>query len=129
MTVLVAAGVVWRSDRILLTRRPPGVHLAGVWEFPGGKIQPEEDPRTTVSRECQEECGIDVDVGGILEVTFHRYEKKSVLLLFYRCDWVRGEVLHRGVTDHAWVFPSDLLRYELPPADRPLVEKLMRAAR
>ncbi len=126
-TVLVAAGVITRPGlrEVLLTRRLAGVHLAGKWEFPGGKVEPGEDPRHAVARECQEECGVEVSVGEILEVTFHAYPSKNVLLLFYDCELVAGQVRHLGVADHAWVLPKDLGDYDLPPADRPVVAKLL----
>ena len=124
MTVLVAAAVIRREGRVLLTRRMKGTHLAGLWEFPGGKLEPGEDPRDTVRRECLEECGIDVEVIDILDVTFHRYEQKDVLLLFYDCRLVAGEVQHLGVAAHAWVAPDALDDYPLPPADVGVVAKV-----
>ena len=63
-------------------------------------------------------------MGEILDVIFHRFETKSVLLLFYNCSLVAGEVQHLGVSDHAWVRPEELANYPLPPADAPLLEKL-----
>ncbi len=123
-TQLVAAGVIQQGDRLLLTKRPRGVHLAGKWEFPGGKVEAQEDPRETVVRECLEECGITVEVGDILETAFHRYPEKTVLILFYSCRLVEGEVRHLGVTDHVWSRASDLDQYELPPADLSLVGRL-----
>lgn len=124
-TVIVAAAVVRRGDRILLTRRMEGAHLAGMWEFPGGKVEEGEDPEAAVVRECREECAIDLVVDDILEVTFHRYAKKDVLLLFYACRLASDrEVEHVGVADHAWVLPSELRDYPLPPPDERLVRKL-----
>ena len=127
MTLLVSAAVVVRQGRVLLTRRPSGTHLAGKWEFPGGKVEPGEDPRETVVRECREECCIELRVDGIFEIVFHRYAQKDVLLLFWRCTLEHGEVQHVGVTDHAWVRPEELNAYDLPPADQPLVLALQSA--
>lgn len=125
MTVLVAAGVITRGDgRILLTQRLAESHLGGAWEFPGGKVEAGEDPRETVVRECREECAIEVAVDDILEVTFHRYPEKDVLLLFYRARLVAGDVRHLGVADHAWVVPKEVADYPLPPADVAVVAKL-----
>lgn len=92
-----------------------------MWEFPGGKLEPGESPEETLVRECREECGIEIEVGKILDVTHHRYPEKDVLLLFYRCALRGGEVQHLQVADHAWVAPGDLDRYELPPADARVV--------
>src|SRR4051812_571287 len=82
-TLLVAAAVVIEGERVLLTQRKVGTHLAGAWEFPGGKVQAGEDPRAALVRELREELGIASVVGEIMEVTFHRYPERSVLLLFY----------------------------------------------
>lgn len=124
MPVVVAAAVVIDEGRVLLTRRREGRHLAGLWELPGGKLEEGESPEEAVVRECREECGIEVRVIDILEVTYHRYPEKEVLLLFYRCALVRGEVEHLEVADHAWVLPSELGSYPLPPADDRVVEKI-----
>lgn len=124
MPVVVAAAVVIQSGRVLLTRRAEGQHLAGMWEFPGGKLEDGESPEEALVRECREECGIEVEVGEILDVTHHRYPKKAVLLLFYRCALRRGEVRHLQVADHAWVAPRDLESYPLPPADERVVSRI-----
>ena len=130
-TVIVAAAVVRHEGRILLTRRMAGAHLAGMWELPGGKVEAGEDPEVAVVRECDEECAIDVVVDDIVDVTFHHYAasddkpSKDVLLLFYGCRLgARRDVQHRGVADHAWVRPSELHAYPLPPPDAKLVRKL-----
>ena len=91
-TVIVAAGVVIEGGRVLLSQRKRGTHLAGAWELPGGKVDAGEDPREAVRRELREELGIEVTVGEILDVTFHRYAdaNKSVLLLFFEASRVPG---------------------------------------
>lgn len=122
--IVVGAGVIVRDDgRILLTQRGAG-HLEGLWEFPGGKVEDGEDPRDTVVRECREECAIEVRVDDILDVTFHRYPNKDVLLLFYRCTLVSGEVRHVEVADHAWVSIDEMHTYPMPPADEPVLKKI-----
>lgn len=75
-------------------------------------------------RECREECGIEIAVAGILEVTHYRYPEKEVLLLFYRCELRSGQVQHLQVADHAWVAPADLGAYPLPPADERVVSRI-----
>ena len=122
--VVVAAAVVIRDGRVLLTRRAEGQHLAGMWEFPGGKLEDGESPEEALARECREECGIDLEVAEILDVTHHRYPEKDVLLLFYRCELRAGEVRHLQVADHAWVAPDDLDDYPLPPADERVVARI-----
>jgi len=122
--IVVAAAVVIREGRVLLTRRAEGQHLAGMWEFPGGKLEDGESPEEALVRECREECGIDVEVEEILDVTHHRFPEKSVLLLFYRCRLRAGDVRHLQVADHAWVAPAELDRYPLPPADDRVVARI-----
>jgi len=124
MPIVVAAAVIIRNGRVLLTRRAEGQHLAGLWEFPGGKLEEGESPEEALVRECREECGIEVQVEQILEVTHHRYSEKNVLLLFYRCGLRAGEVRHLQVADHAWVAPHELGRYPLPPADERVVARI-----
>src|ERR1700744_3366976 len=87
-TVVVAAAVLIEESRVLLTQRRAGAHLAGAWEFPGGKVEPGEDPREALRRELAEELGIAARVGDVVEVTFHRSEDadKAVLLLFYEAS-------------------------------------------
>ena len=124
MPVIVAAAVLIREGRVLLTRRAEGQHLAGMWEFPGGKLEPGESPEAALTRECLEECGIEIEVGEILDVTHHRYPEKDVLLLFYRCALRTGAVRNLQVAEHAWVSPDELDRYSLPPADQGVVAKI-----
>src|SRR5712671_345295 len=82
-TIVVSAAVLIEGGRVLLSQRKAGTHLAGAWEFPGGKILPGEDPRDALSRELREELGIETTTGEIVDVTFHRYAERAVLLLFY----------------------------------------------
>jgi 8-oxo-dGTP diphosphatase len=95
-----------------------------MWEFPGGKVEEGEDPQRAVVRECKEEIDVDLEVIDVLDVAWHRYREKDVLLLFYDCRLRAGEVRHLGVADHAWVEPARLADYPLPPPDMRLIEKL-----
>ena len=123
-TVIVAAAVVRHEERVLITQRVSGAHLGGMWEFPGGKLEPGEGPEIALVRECREECGIEIRVLDILDVVFHAYEKKNVLLLFYACELVSGEVQHLEVAAHAWCLPSELDNYDFPPPDVRVLQKL-----
>ncbi|MDH5492400.1 MAG: (deoxy)nucleoside triphosphate pyrophosphohydrolase [Myxococcales bacterium] len=122
--IVVAAAVIRRDDRVLLTRRPLGSHLAGLWEFPGGKLERGESPVACLMRECLEECGIEVEVLEIFEVTHHRYEDREVLLLFYGARIVRGEVQDLQTAGHRWCPLGELDDGLLPPADRGVAAKL-----
>jgi 8-oxo-dGTP diphosphatase len=123
---IVAAAVIERDGRVLLTQRVKGAHLEGYWEFPGGKVEDGESPEVALARELREECGIDVDVTDILDVAWHRYPEKDVLLLFYDCVIIRGDVQDLGVAAHVWCVPEDLDRYQLPPPDARVISKIKR---
>lgn len=124
--ILVAAAVVLRDRRVLLTQRKQGTHLAGAWEFPGGKVEPDEDPKVAVARELREELGVEVEVGDIVDVTFHRYPEKSVLLLFYAARLADGSPEPRplDVADLTWSAAGDLRDEAFPPADVAVLAKV-----
>lgn len=122
--VLVSAGVIIDDGKVLLTQRMPGAHLAGTWEFPGGKVEPGESPEHALLRELREEIGVHAAVDDILDVTFWRYERKDVLLLFYRARVLEGEVRDLGVAAHRWAAPDELAALSFPPADVKVLEKV-----
>lgn len=125
--LIVTAAVVTRADgTILLTQRPKGKRDAGLWEFPGGKLEPEESPEEGLKRELLEELGMEIEVDGIEQVIHHRYDWGPVLLLFYRCRPINRQLEHKDVADHAWVAPEQLESYPILPADGPIVERLVR---
>src|SRR5215475_10023251 len=111
-TDIVAAGIVIERGRVLLSRRKKGSHLAGLWEFPGGKVEAGEDPRAALRRELDEELGIDAEIGEIVDVTFHRYDDadKAVLLLFFEATRLAGSPEPRAidVAEVGW-FDADAL--------------------
>jgi 8-oxo-dGTP diphosphatase len=123
-TVIVAAAVIEERGRILVSRRPAGAHLEGYWEFPGGKLDEGESPEEALVRELSEELGISIRVDRILDVAFHRYPEKAVLVLFYACTRMSGEPRDLGVAAHRWAAVSDLRDEEFPPADVRLLARL-----
>jgi 8-oxo-dGTP diphosphatase len=123
--ILVTAGVTIRDGKVLVAKRNKGSHLEGLWEFPGGKLEPNESPEECLAREFREELGVDIQVGKILEVVYHRYPEKNVLLLFYSSDLVEGEPKPLDVAELAWVPKVDLLELDWVPADIPFVKRLM----
>ncbi len=127
-TVLVSAAVLIERDRVLLTQRKPGGHLAGAWEFPGGKVEPGEDPRAALRRELAEEVGIDADVGEIVDVTFHLYEEveKAMVLLFFEATRREGSPDPHALDVAAvkWAVRNDLRDAEFPPADLAVLAKV-----
>ncbi|HXG48522.1 MAG TPA: 8-oxo-dGTP diphosphatase MutT [Methylomirabilota bacterium] len=123
-TIEVAAGLVFRAGRLLITQRPAGGHLAGLWEFPGGKREPGESFEECLRRELLEEVGIEVDMLETVESISHDYPEKRVRLEFLRCRWRAGEPRPLGCAAVAWVGPADLTRYEFPAADARLLRRL-----
>jgi 8-oxo-dGTP diphosphatase len=124
--VLVSAAVIVEAGRVLLTQRKSGTHLAGAWEFPGGKVEPDEDPRDALVRELGEELGVTAEVGDIVEVTFHRYPSKSVLLLFYEARLAAGSPAPQAIDVAAvrWAEAAELQDELFPPADVAVLSKV-----
>jgi 8-oxo-dGTP diphosphatase len=116
-TITVVAAVIVEQQRVLVTQRPQGSHLAGAWEFPGGKVEDDEDPRDALARELHEELGIDAEAGAILDVAFHRYDAKSVLILFYLTRRLSGEPQPVQVAAVRWCEAHALDTLQFPPAD------------
>jgi 8-oxo-dGTP diphosphatase len=125
--VLVAAVALVDPDgRVLLAQRPPGKHLAGMWEFPGGKVHAGESPETALIRELAEELGIETDAKCLAPFTFasHAYEDFHLLMPLYVCRVWQGIAQPLEGQKLAWVRPAQLTDYEMPPADIPLIAML-----
>ncbi len=122
----VAAGLVERDGLILITQRKQGSHLAGLWEFPGGKREAAETWQDCLVRELHEELAITVTVGELRYETVHHYPEKSVRLRFYAAVLISGEPRPVDCAAVAWVGPKDLPTYAFPEADRELVALLAR---
>ena len=127
MTVVVAA-VIEDSQGFLVTRRQPGVHLAGMWEFPGGKIDPEESHGAALQRELREELDAEVDVGECVYRTTHAYRERTVELYFYRCR-LKGVARPLLGQEMRWVPQGELHSLGFPPADTELIELLAKSDR
>ena len=126
-TIVVAAAVVERDNRFLVTKRQTGVHLAGLWEFPGGKSEPGEDHAACLAREVREELAVDVLVGEEIFTTMHEYAERTVELHFRRCE-LAGEPRPQVGQEMRWVARADLAALEFPPADAELIRWLTRRA-
>ena len=121
--VLVAAVALLDADnRVLIAQRPAGKSMAGLWEFPGGKIEPGETPEAALIRELHEELGITVLPACLAPFTFasHAYETFHLLMPLYLCRKWTGDVTAREVQALRWVRPNALADYAMPPADEPL---------
>jgi 8-oxo-dGTP diphosphatase len=121
--LVVAVALLDADNRVLLTRRPPGKPMAGLWEFPGGKVDEGETPEAALIRELQEELGITVPVKCLAPLTFasHAYESFHLLMPLYICRRWEGEVTPLEGQEIAWVRSQKLPSYEMPPADVPLI--------
>jgi len=124
--LVVACALIDPSGKILLARRPEGKKLAGLWEFPGGKVNPGETPEAALVRELHEELGIKVDPRNLAPFVFasHAYETFHLLMPLYLCRRWTGGVESRENQALAWVAPDRLAEYPMPPADRPLIPML-----
>lgn len=127
LLLVVACALIDLDDRILVTQRPQGKSLAGLWEFPGGKIDPGETPDQAIIRELNEELGIDVLAACLAPVNFasHEYEEFHLLMPLYICRKWQGTVSAKEDQAMKWVRPNALNQLEMPPADKPLIHALI----
>ena len=130
MTVIeVAAGLIHRDGRYLIARRKVGVHLAGYWEFPGGKREAGETLEECLQRELREELNVRVDIPVPYRIVRHEYPEKVVELHFFRCVIESGEAEALECAELRWVLPEEFSQFEFPPADGVILEALQRDAR
>jgi 8-oxo-dGTP diphosphatase len=125
--ILVAAVVLLNEEgKVLLAKRPPGRPLAGLWEFPGGKVDPGEDPETALIRELMEELGIEIARADLVPLTFasHAYPEFHLLMPLYLCKRWEGDIAAQENQELLWVKPDELRLYDMPPADEPLKASL-----
>jgi len=119
-TIVVTAAVIEHDDRFLLTKRQRGVHLAGYWEFPGGKCETNEDHATCLARELREELDVDARVGFEVLATTHEYPDQVVELHFFQCE-LFGDPVPQFGQEMRWVPRAELTTLAFPPADAELI--------
>ena len=126
LVLVVACALIDADGRVLIAQRPDDKPMAGLWEFPGGKIEHNERPEETLIRELKEELGIDVLEACLAPLTFasHRYEDFALLMPLYICRRWNGTPAPREHRELKWVKPVELTRYRMPPADLPLIPML-----
>jgi 8-oxo-dGTP diphosphatase len=126
MLFVVAAALTNQDGEILLQKRPEGKQMAGLWEFPGGKVDTGESPESALVRELNEELGIKVSTENLVPVTFasEPLGERNLLLLLYRCTKWQGEPVALDSPELRWLLPSDMNSLSMPPADFPLVRAL-----
>ena len=124
--LVVAAALLDPDNRILLAQRPEGKSMAGLWEFPGGKIEPGESPENALIRELGEELGIDITPACLAPFTVasHRYDDFHLMMPLYICRKWHGTITPREGQQIAWVRANKLRSYQMPPADVPLIAML-----
>jgi 8-oxo-dGTP diphosphatase len=127
LLLVVAAALIDADNRVLIAQRPAGKSLAGLWEFPGGKLDPGERPEAALIRELQEELGIEVKEACLAPLTFasHAYDDFHLLMPLYICRRWDGMVTAREGQQLAWVRANKLRDYPMPPADLPLIPHLI----
>jgi 8-oxo-dGTP diphosphatase len=126
LILVVACALIDVDGRVLIAQRPPGKPMAGLWEFPGGKVERGERPEQTLIRELEEELGIVVEEPCLAPLTFasHAYPEFHLLMPLYVCRRWQGSVAAREHARIAWVRPNRLREYPMPPADEPLISHL-----
>jgi 8-oxo-dGTP diphosphatase len=127
IVLVVACALVDKDGRVLISQRPEGKAMAGMWEFPGGKVELGERPEQALIRELKEELGIDVTAACLAPLTFasHGYPSFHLLMPLYVCRRWKGEIRPGEGQKIAWVRPNGLRAYPMPPADVPLVAHLI----
>ena len=126
MLVVVACALVDADGRVLLAQRPEGKAMAGLWEFPGGKIEPDETPEAALIRELNEELSIDVTAACLAPLSFasHEYEDFHLLMPLYVCRKWDGQIMPREGQRVKWLRPRDMFDLAMPEADKPLIAAL-----
>jgi 8-oxo-dGTP diphosphatase len=126
LVIVAACALIDPDGRVLIAQRPPGKSMAGLWEFPGGKVEPGERPEESLIRELREELGIAVKEECLAPLTFasHLYPDFHLLMPLYVCRRWEGFVEAREGQQLKWVRPPELRNYPMPPADEPLISHL-----
>ena len=122
--IRVAAALIEKEGRYLIARRKEGVHLSGLWEFPGGKCEAGESFESCVQREVLEELGIEITPPHYFMTHNYEYPEKKVELRFFSCHIRQGEPKAWGCAEYCWVRPNELNQYTFPPADTPVLTLL-----
>ena len=125
--ILVTAAIIEKARKYLITQRLKNAkYFPDLWEFPGGKLEPGENPRVCLEREIFEELGIEIKAGDIFGRTSYTHNENTHIELegFY-CDYISGKIQHLEVQDHKWAYPNEMKSYDFCPADLVFIEKLI----
>lgn len=121
----VTAGIIEKDGRFLIAKRKKGKHLEGKWEFPGGKVEPEEKPEECLCRELREEFCIKTKVGDFLTESIFKYKERKIRLLGYYVKYISGKFQLNDHDEIQWITVDDFYKYDFAEADMPLVEKIV----
>jgi mutator protein MutT len=122
----VAAGLIWKNEKLLIATRPKGTHLEGFWEFPGGKLEEGESLKECLKREIEEELNVKVKVDKLFLTVDHEYPDKKISLHVFNCTWVMGEPAPQQRQETRWVMVPDLSRLTFPPPDIQVIKALVK---
>jgi mutator protein MutT len=122
----VTAGLIRKDERLLITKRPAGSHLAGMWEFPGGKQEADESLESCLEREIKEELDIDVRAEKLLFTVPHEYESKQISLHLFECTYLEGSPKALMGQEIRWIEPEELSKYRFPPPDTKIIKSLFK---
>jgi 8-oxo-dGTP diphosphatase len=120
--IIVSAGLISRDGKYLINKRPEGCHLAGYWEFPGGKQEKGETLEECLKREIKEELGLEIDIEQEILSVHHEYETKEVTLHFFVCTPFKENPQAREGQEISWVHPDELNKYKFPPPDLDVIK-------
>lgn len=126
--ITVVAAIIYNSkNKVLITKRPEHIHLGGLWEFPGGKVENGESYKSALIREIKEETNLDISVGDLFWRESADFTKKQVHIFFYKCELVNEnqKIICNEIDDYRWLYKEDLKDYTFPEADHLLIEKLI----
>ena len=129
LTLVVACALVDTDKRVLIAQRPEGKALAGLWEFPGGKVEAGERPRDALIRECREELDVTLDVGGLYMQVTHEYPDIQIRLSLYEAVIASGELRGKEHEALCWILPREIPDYEFCPADVDIIHRIRREGR
>ncbi len=123
----VVAGFLRKGSQVLVGQRPENHSLAGLWEFPGGKIEAGETPEIALARELNEELGIEAEVGALKLAATHSYGEVNILILFFEILYWKGEpkAIHHLMLE--WINPEDLVKRPIPEANRKMMNRILKA--
>lgn len=124
--IKVVCGIIYYGEKVFICRRNSNKSLGGKWEFPGGKIEEGEKPKLALQRELNEELGMEVLVGDYFKTEIHKYEKFTIELIAYKCQFIAATFIMSDHDAYEWVNVRELIKWNLAPADIPIAEVLLK---